>query len=416
MQTTVDDDGRLILPSAEAAKYGLAPGVSVRLDAGPDGLRLRRPVSHMVKLYIEPTNCCNLACRTCVRNLWDEPLGHMSPATFEGIMAGLRQAAASPGGARPAVFFGGLGEPLAHPQIAEMVSSVRSVAGQVELITNGILLDETMSRRLIAAGLDRLWVSLDGARPESFSDVRIGAELSKVTANLARFRSLRPALHPPLPEIGVAFVAMRRNIGDLPDVIRLGAQLGSTRFLVTNVLPYTAELCKETLYERSLTDLSYLQSPWVPQVSLPKIDIDLRTRTAIYEVLRGQRNISFAGGNFGLTNDRCPFIEAGAGAIGWNGDLSPCLPLLHTHTSYLNHRQRISRRYVAGNISERSLGDLWQTAGHLAFRERVQRYEFAPCTFCGGCDLSLANEEDCYGNAFPTCGGCLWGQGLIRCP
>jgi hypothetical protein len=24
--------------------------------------------------------------------------------------------------------------------------------------------------------------------------------------------------------------------------------------------------------------------------------------------------------------------------------------------------------------------------------------------------------EDCYGNAFPACGGCLWAQGIIQCP
>ena len=35
---------------------------------------------------------------------------------------------------------------------------------------------------------------------------------------------------------------------------------------------------------------------------------------------------------------------------------------------------------------------------------------------CGWYDFSLANEEDCFGNAFPTCGGCLWSQGVIRCP
>jgi len=26
------------------------------------------------------------------------------------------------------------------------------------------------------------------------------------------------------------------------------------------------------------------------------------------------------------------------------------------------------------------------------------------------------NLEDCFGNSAPTCGGCLWAQGLIQCP
>jgi len=26
------------------------------------------------------------------------------------------------------------------------------------------------------------------------------------------------------------------------------------------------------------------------------------------------------------------------------------------------------------------------------------------------------NEEDCFANPFPTCGGCLWAMGVIQCP
>jgi hypothetical protein len=52
----------------------------------------------------------------------------------------------------------------------------------------------------------------------------------------------------------------------------------------------------------------------------------------------------------------------------------------------------------------------------MAYRKRVQSFAFPPCTFCGGCDMSVANEEDCFGNEYPTCGGCLWAQGVIQCP
>ena len=52
-----------------------------------------------------------------------------------------------------------------------------------------------------------------------------------------------------------------------------------------------------------------------------------------------------------------------------------------------------------------------------AYRERLHNFVFAPCSFCGGCDLSEKNEEDCLGNTeSPVCGGCLWAQGIIECP
>jgi MoaA/NifB/PqqE/SkfB family radical SAM enzyme len=126
--------------------------------------------------------------------------------------------------------------------------------------------------------------------------------------------------------------------------------------------------------------------------------------------------VTLAGANLGHANNRCPFIEGSVTAIAWDGSLSPCLPLLHSHVSYLKGRERFSRRYVVGNVAERDLDDLWREPDYITFREHVQRFDYAPCTFCGGCDLSKANEEDCIGSTFPTCGGCLWAQGVIQCP
>ena len=72
----------------------------------------------------------------------------------------------------------------------------------------------------------------------------------------------------------------------------------------------------------------------------------------------------------------------------------------------------------AGITSKSRLGadDLWRDPAYLALRDRIQRFDFSPCAFCGGCDLSETNEQDCIGNASPTCGGCLWAQGIIQCP
>lgn len=413
MRAEVDEQGRLILPPEAAAHYGLKPGAQVRLSEEAGSLRVRRPATHLAKLYVEPTSQCNLACRTCIRNVWDEPLGQMADATFARVVAGLREFSPP-----PAIFFGGFGEPLAHPRIVEMVRQAKALGAWVELITNGTLLTEDLSRQLIAARLDGLWVSIDGATPESYADVRLGAALPEVVANVARFRDLRHnwIFQRPTPEIGVVFVAMKRNLADLPAVLRLGGHLGASRCLVTNVLPHTPEMRAEVLYARALSDITYLPSPWVPHLGLPRIDVDDDTREPLYGALRGGYNVTLAGNNLGGANDHCPFVEEGAAAIGWDGSFSPCLPLLHSHVSFLDERERFSRRWVLGNVAERELSDLWYAPEHTAFRERVQALDFSPCTACGGCDLSQTNDADCYGNSFPTCGGCLWAQGVIQCP
>jgi MoaA/NifB/PqqE/SkfB family radical SAM enzyme len=410
-QVQVDSDGKLILPQEVILRYGLKPGAKVPINETLSGILLRQPVTHLKKVYFEPTNQCNLTCRSCIRNTWDEPLGQMADTTFDRAIDGLR--AFSP---PLTILFGGFGEPLSHPGIAEMVTKAKALGSNVELITNGTLLSENLSSQLIAAGLDVLWVSLDGATPESYADVRLGAVLPEVIANVARYRDMNLTYKGRLPHIGIIFVAMKRNIADLPAVMRLGMRLIADRFLITNVLPYTIEMCAELLYASVLGTITSSYSPLFPHLSLPKIEMNEITRDPLYRVIRTWQIANFDRDKVGDLSNYCPFIEGGSTAICWDGSLSPCLPLMHSHISFLQERKRFSRRYVIGNVAERSVSDLWNAPKYIALRERVQSFEFPPCTSCGGCHLSKTNEEDCFGNTFPTCGGCLWAQGVIQCP
>jgi MoaA/NifB/PqqE/SkfB family radical SAM enzyme len=410
----VDEEGRLILSPELASRYGVRPGTRILFEESSEGVHVHFP-ARLSKLYIEPTNQCNLNCRTCIRNVWDEPFGKMSEATFSRIIEGLR-AFSTP----PTIFFGGFGEPLYHPQIVEMVTRAKALGSRVELITNATLLTAELSRELVKAGLDILWVSLDGATPESYTDIRLGAALPQVLENLQHFREASYAESDcseccgflPKNQLGIVYVAMKRNIADLPAVIKLGQRLSAEKFLVTNVLPYTQEMIDETLYYHTFMNNGYMQ------LKLPGIDLDETTCGPIYQAIRSVRG-SWAGLNSDITRNQCPFIASGAGAISWDGGLSPCLPLLHSHTSYLGYLQtkkRFSRKWSIGNVMERGLVDLWNIPEFTAFRERVQAFDFSPCTTCGSCDFFEKNEEDCFGNSFPTCGGCLWAQGVIRCP
>jgi len=403
----VDEEGRLVLSPELVFRYGIKPGGCVRVHEDTNGLHVCHP-SRLAKLYIEPTNQCNLDCRHCIRNVWNEPMGKMSDAVFARIIEGLRNL--SP---LPAIFFGGFGEPLFHPEIVRMVAQAKAIGAPVELITNATLLTTGLSRELIRAGLDTLWVSLDGATPESYADIRLGAALPRVLENLTHFRdAVRDESDlvdgcccgfAPKTHLGIAFVAMKRNIADLPEVIHIGQGFGAERFLVTNVLPYTREMIDEVLYDWALN------KKCDRHLSLPRMCVDEITYAPIYQTIRNVYG-TWAGINSKSGRNRCPFIASGAGAVSWDGSLSPCLPLLHNHTSflgYLQYDQRFSRRWAIGNVMERSLLDLWNTLEHVAFRQRVQAFEFSPCTTCGCCDMSEKNEEDCFGNSFPTCGGCL---------
>lgn len=226
----VDSEGRLVLPREVVQGFGLKPGTKMRLDKGDNHFRLHRPLTQLTKVYVEPTVSCNLDCITCFRNEWDQPLGRMQDATFASVLEGLQEM-----DPRPSVYFGGIGEPLFHPSTLDWIEQAKALGVKVELITNGTILNEKTARRLIDSGLDMLWVSLDGASEETYADVRLGAELPRILRNLRRFVKMRPANHYPKPELGIAFVAMKRNIADLPKVIRLGKSLKARYFAVSNL-------------------------------------------------------------------------------------------------------------------------------------------------------------------------------------
>jgi MoaA/NifB/PqqE/SkfB family radical SAM enzyme len=413
----VDSQGRVVLPAGIAKRYGLVPGAKVRLEEDDLGLRFSRSSENLARVYVEPTTRCNLDCVTCMRNVWNEPPGRMDAQVYQRLLEGIR--AVEP---VPSVFFGGFGEPLTHPGIVAMLTQARQAGAATALITNGILLSEGMLRQLIEAGLQRLWVSLDGATPESYADVRArdtcaeGAALPAVIDNLRRLKTLRGLLDSATPRLGIAFVAMKRNIHDLPDLVRLGKDLGADQFSISNVLPHTPALRDEMLYARSFYENDLPASEWSPLIALPRMDIDRVTGEQVLQALKNRHLLSIARQELTAGASTCPFVEKGSMSVRWDGAVSPCLALLHTHDSYLDNHVRRSLAFSVGNLNETSLPAIWNDPAYRALRERLLAFDFSPCVTCNSCEMADSNQEDCFGNVAPACGGCLWAQGFIQCP
>jgi MoaA/NifB/PqqE/SkfB family radical SAM enzyme len=153
------------------------------------------------------------------------------------------------------------------------------------------------------------------------------------------------------------------------------------------------------------------------------MDLDKLTIERLASVAAGRNGRSLPGGIGGAGGQMrgagakaCPFVEKGSVSVRWDGAISPCLPLLHTHRSYLDFRPRTSHAFSVGNLNEQSLADAWCDPAYLDLRERLLAFDFAPCTVCNSCDMADENLEDCFGSPTPACGGCLWAQGFIRCP
>lgn len=412
----VNEHGSIVLPPALIRELGISPGDEIRVDPDGHGVRLGPSITALRQVYVEITNTCNMNCSTCMRNVWDAAYGDMSADTFQRILSGLEGLPQ-----KAEVFFGGYGEPLTHPACLDMIERAKSAGHAVTLLSNGILLTEQVTRRLIELRLDRLWVSIDGASPECYADVRLGDSLPVVIENLKRLKmqklqtgSSGLTAMAMFPRLGIAFVAMRRNIQDLGEVLRQGSLLGAVEFSVSNVLAHNAELLEESLYLRSLNMASSAQA--TPLIHMPLLDINEKSLHALAAVLKGMSRVELFGGLLNSNTDQCPFVERGSISIRQDGKVSPCLPLLYTHEHFTENRKRTSKEYFVGDIRENDLLQIWNSSPYLELRKRLQKFDFSPCAFCNSCEMANDNSEDCSGNAHPTCGGCLWAQGLIRCP
>jgi len=114
------------------------------------------------------------------------PLRHMALDEFQDIAQKVKAA----GVARIRLFL--LGEPLLHPDLIPMIRYAKQIGiPSVEINTNGVLLDEAASRELIAAGLDELVFSVDGADAATFEAVRRGASYEQVAGNIRGFFRVR---------------------------------------------------------------------------------------------------------------------------------------------------------------------------------------------------------------------------------
>ena len=224
------------------------------------------------RIYVEITNRCNLDCRICIRNTWNDSPGTMSLRTYQKLIKDIQGL-----GPIPEIFFGGYGEPLSHPDIIEMIQSANRACAKTVLVTNGTLLSTEMSEALITVGLDRLWISLDGAHSESYQDVQLGEYLPQIILNLEKFQDIRTTNQAHRSnqgtEWGIAFVLMKKNAADFLEIIELGKQLGTNSFFVTFMEAYSEDRAKEALYQpalsRNLSEKVPIQSEfWPPGITL----------------------------------------------------------------------------------------------------------------------------------------------------
>lgn len=172
-----------------------------------------------IHVDIETTNMCNLRCVMCPHGFptpeFKKTLGKMpyelaKAIIDEGSLKGLYS-----------IKLNWRGEPLLWKNnIFDLIRYAKD-KGIIDIIinTNGLLLSEEFSKKLIESGLDQIIISIDGVTEESYETIRRGGDFVRVSRNVINFINLRKHLNRLKPLVRVQMVKMDTNKHEVPEFI-----------------------------------------------------------------------------------------------------------------------------------------------------------------------------------------------------
>ena len=319
------------------------------------------PATRLKFVIIETTRRCNLRCIHCAVSEENNDGGYIYEdlpiESFQNVLPMLREH-------RPEVQLSGHGETLLHPRFEEMLEATLEAGCKVRIQTNGTILTQRVIDILVKHGAALVVVSLDGATAETFEGIRRRAKLDKVLANLRQLNATKVARGKDHPLIAIEFVAMKRNVHELLDVMEIAGELGASEFAITELAEYNLTR-GETLAgdpvmrdwaeraavvaERHGMELHLPPIPGREVIGVEQLTID-RRKTESYRGLR--------------KTCREPWERA---MVQYSGDVWPCCYITESF----------------GNLNEETFDAIWNNAQYGALREALSGDE--PPLKCVNC-------------------------------
>jgi MoaA/NifB/PqqE/SkfB family radical SAM enzyme len=269
----------------------------------------------------------------------------------------------------------GLGEPMLNRELPAMVRYLKARPEKTHVIFNSNSLSMTprLASELVECGLDEYRASLDGATPETYLAVRGVNALPKVIKNLRLLWDTRQRLSSATPHISSWFIAMRQNLHELLDVIRLSHEVGINEFYMQRFVYFGIGLGVEeqSLYRRLKEDESRL----VEEAEALCKDLGMRFSAAgastPIEMMSAEVQSSRP-----WSECRRPTTLSYITANGYV--LSCCF------VPFVSHDYPQTGQYILGNAFEQPFSEIWNGQPYKEFRRRMLTdHPFDCCRGCG---------------------------------
>lgn len=319
-------------------------------------------------VQIEPVGQCNLSCRMCpVVYRGDggrgKPPAFMAFETFCRVIDGFPELRE--------LQLQGMGEPFLHPRLLDMVRYAAARGIAVSTNSNLTALSGRRALECVTSGLKTLHVSIDAAHPEAYAFIRIGARLNRVLQNLERLVEAKRTLNARDPEIILVAVVMRRNLEELPELVRLAHRYG--------VLSVAVQHLAHDFTEGTLPAKYRPMRAFVDDETLLRVDPD-RVERCFSEA---RATAAELGVELRLPNvrprtersparGRCDWPWRGA-YVTYTGQAMPCCMIATPD------------RHAFGNMARQGVVRVWNSEEYNAFRARLASDD--PPDICRGCAI-----------------------------
>jgi hypothetical protein len=178
--------------------------------------RASEGLSNFLQLDLELADNCNYKCIECPISdeVQRKKINYLSDFDITKILKSAHKAGAL------ALKLNYINEPLLDHEKLLRTAKLASEIGFIDIYftTNGSMMSHEVSDLLITSRLfSRIQVSLDAFKAETYSLIRRGGDLSKVTTNINNFLLLRKSRNTEWPKLRVSFLSLPENISEQHD-------------------------------------------------------------------------------------------------------------------------------------------------------------------------------------------------------
>lgn len=170
-------------------------------------------------LYLESTTKCNFYCQTCSKGYAPYYAEDLQEDIFEKVRREVMPTNVK-------ISITGHGEPTLAKNFDKILLMSLGNGSQVHFVTNGSLLNFKRIEQLTKYPVN-ICISVDGATRETFESIRSGAKFDLLCDKLMMIKKLRDIhLSQVYSLFSIAFVALKKNIHELADIVRLAHRYG----------------------------------------------------------------------------------------------------------------------------------------------------------------------------------------------